>query len=401
MSFFLTTVPVDVAVSSARSIGVLMPAEEVPLAAANGRILATAIAADIDIPGFNRSSVDGYAVRSRDTIGASDSLPALLLLTGTVAMGGDAGHPLRPDTCIYVPTGGFIPQGADAMVMVEYTEKIGGDIIVRRPVAPGENVVMKGEDFAAGAPVLARGTRLSPRQVAALAAMGRSSVPVYRKPRIGVISTGNELVPVENLPRGSQVRDSNSWMCGAFLESRGCVPDYFGICRDDRESLRGILAAALARCDAVLVSGGSSKDDRDMTADLIRESGEVLHHGIALSPGKPTIIGRAAAKPVIGLPGHPASAYVVLLVIVGPLLAAMTGETDRAPVTIQALLTENIPSARGREDYIRVRLEGGTAYPEFGKSGLINTLVRSDGLVRVPPGTEGFEEGEEVEVILW
>jgi len=162
-----------------------------------------------------------------------------------------------------------------------------------------------------------------------------------------------------------------------------------------------MLIAALHHCDAVLISGGSSKDDRDMTADLIRESGEVLHHGIALSPGKPTIIGRVARKPVIGLPGHPASAYVVLLVIVQPLLTVMTGERERRPATMRALLAENIPSARGRDEYVRVRLEGTTARPEFGKSGLINTLVRSDGLVRVPSGTEGFEEGEEVEVILW
>ena len=401
MSYFLTTVPVEVAVSSARSIGVLMPAEEVPLATAHGRILAADIAADIDIPGFNRSSVDGYAVRSRDTIGASESLPTLLHLAGMVAMGGDASDFLQPDSCIYVPTGGALPQGADAMVMVEYTEKIGDDVLIRRPVAQGENIVLRGEDFSAGSPALFSGTRLSPREAGALAAMGRGTVPVYRKPRVGVISTGNELVPVGDIPAGSQVRDINSWMCGAFLESQGCIPDFYGICRDDREALRSMLIAALHHCDAVLISGGSSKDDRDMTADLIRESGEVLHHGIALSPGKPTIIGRVARKPVIGLPGHPASAYVVLLVIVQPLLTVMTGERERRLATMRALLAENIPSARGRDEYVRVRLEGTTARPEFGKSGLINTLVRSDGLVRVPSGTEGFEEGEEVEVILW
>ena len=401
MSHFLTTVPVDVAISSARSMAVLMPREDVPLANAHGRILAAGIAADADIPGFNRSSVDGYAVRSRDTVGASEPLPALLRLAGIVAMGGVAGSSLQPDTCIYVPTGGALPPGADAMVMVEYTERIGDDILVRRPVAGGENVVMRGEDFTAGSVVLVRGTCISPREAGALAAMGRSTVPVYRKPRVGVISTGNELVPVGQFPEGSQVRDINSWVCGAFLASRGCIPDYFGICRDDRAALRTVLGAALSRCDAVLISGGSSKDDRDMTADLIRESGEVLHHGVAISPGKPTIIGRAAGKPVIGLPGHPASAYVVLLVIVRPLLAAMCGEHDRGQAAVRATLAENIPSARGREEYVRVRLEGSTARPEFGKSGLVNTLVRSDGLIRIPAGTEGFDVGEEVEVILW
>jgi molybdopterin molybdotransferase len=197
------------------------------------------------------------------------------------------------------------------------------------------------------------------------------------------------------------VRDINSYLIGAFLVNRGCIPEYYGIVRDDRTTLRTVLTRALERCDAVLLSGGSSKDDRDMTAEIIRESGEVLVHGISISPGKPTIIGRAGGKPVIGLPGHPASAYIVALVIVRPLLAEMTGERDPGLPATTLILAENVPSARGREDYIRVRIHDGKAYPEFGKSGLINTLIRSDGLIRIPAGKEGLEEGESVEVILW
>ena len=401
MSLFLTTISVEEAVKTARNLAGPLPTEDIPLSSVYGRVLGADISADIDIPGFNRSSVDGYAVRSRDTAGTSESLPALLRLSGRVAMGERGDRNLSPDTCIYVPTGGAVPDGADAVVMMEYTESIGEDILVKRPPAPGENVVMRGEDFRAGEGILSRGTVLSSREIAALAAAGRTSVPVITRPRIGVISTGNELIPVENIPVGNQVRDINSWMCGAFLASVGCIPEYYGIIRDDRDMLRDVLKKALSACDAVLISGGSSKDDRDMTADLIRESGEVLVHGITISPGKPTIIGTANGIPVIGLPGHPASAFVVLLVIARPLLLRMTGQDVQEFLTKNLVLGENIPSAKGREDYVRVRFRGGKVYPEFGKSGLVNTLIRSDGLVRIPSGIEGLEEGDTVEVILW
>jgi molybdopterin molybdotransferase len=401
MSLFLTTISVEDAVRAAQNLAAPLPPEEIPLSSVYGRILAADIRADINIPGFNRSSVDGYAVRSRDTAGASESLPALLRLTGRVAMGEAGYRNLLPDSCLYVPTGGAVPEGADAVVMMEYTESIGEDILVKKPAAPGDNVVVRGEDFSAGAVILSAGIRLSAREIAALAATGKTIVPVVTRPRVGVISTGNELIPVGDVPRGNQVRDINSWMCGAFLAEKGCIPEYYGITVDDRAQLREVLRKALSSCDAVLISGGSSKDDRDMTADLIRESGEVLVHGIALAPGKPTIIGRANGIPVIGLPGHPASAFIVLLVIVRPLLNQMTGQKDQELLTRRLVLGENIPSARGREDYVRVRVREGKVYPEFGKSGLVNTLIRSDGLVRVPSGMEGLERGDMVEVILW
>ncbi len=401
MSLFLTTVSVEDAVRTARSLAVPLPPEEIPLSSVSGRILAADIRADIDIPGFNRSSVDGYAVRSRDTAGASESLPAMLRLTGRVAMGEAGYRNLLPDNCFYVPTGGAVPEGADAMVMVEYTESIGEDILVKKPAAHGDNIVLQGEDFKAGSVILLAGTLLSPREIAALAATGKTTVPVVTRPRVGVISTGNELIPVEEVPQGNQVRDINSWLCGAFLAEKGCVPEYYGITGDDRAQLREVLRKAISRCDAILISGGSSKDDRDMTADLIRESGDVLVHGIALAPGKPTIIGRANGIPVIGLPGHPASAFVVLLVVARPLLSRMTGQNDQELLTKRLVLGEHIPSARGREEYVRVRIREGKIYPEFGKSGLVNTLIRSDGLVRIPSGVEGLEKGDMVEVILW
>jgi molybdopterin molybdotransferase len=401
MTLFFRTVSVEDAVKAARSVAVPMQDEEAPLTAAYGRVLASDITADIDIPCFTRSTMDGYALVAADTIGASESLPAMLRLTGRVGMGGTADIPVTPGTCVYVPTGGAIPRGADGLAMVEVTESIGEDVLVKRPVAVGESIMMRGEDFGQDSVVVSGGTRLSARDIGALAAVGTTRVPVRKQPLVGIISTGNELVPVSDVPAGGQVRDINSYLIGAYLSSQGCIPEYYGIVGDDRSALRSVLVRALDECDAVLLSGGSSKDDRDMTADLIRDSGEVLVHGISIAPGKPTIIGRAGGKPVIGLPGHPASALVVTLVIVRPLLFAMTGEREPDLLTRPMVLAENIPSVKGREDYVRVRIRDGRAYPEFGKSGLINTLVRSDGLVRIPAGMEGLEEGEVVEVILW
>lgn len=400
MSLFLEVVSVSEAVETVRRIAPLPGCEEVPLEDALHRVLARDVRADIDIPGFDRSTVDGYAVAAAETTGASEAIPAMLQCRGRVGMGTvDAGAVSR-GSCLYVPTGGALPQGADAVVMIEHTEQIGDDVLVHRPVAPGENVVFRGEDFGAGRVILERGRMLSPREIGVAAAVGADRVSVAKMPKIGIVSTGNELVPVVETPGPGEVRDANSYLAGAFATERGCHPVYFGIVRDERAVLKRAIASALERCDAVLVSGGSSKDERDNTAAVITELGTVLVHGIALAPGKPTIIGTARGKPVIGLPGHPASAFVVLVAIVDHLLAAMR-QTAVSRRTIRARLTQNIPSTRGREDYVRVSLSGGEATPVFGKSGLLNTLVQSEGLVRIPASSEGFEVGEEVEVILW
>ncbi|WP_292365850.1 MULTISPECIES: gephyrin-like molybdotransferase Glp [unclassified Methanoculleus] len=400
MSLFLEVVSVGEAVETVRRIAPLPGCEEVPLEDALHRVLARDVRADIDIPGFDRSTVDGYAVAAAETTGASEAIPAMLQCRGRVGMGSaDAGTVSR-GSCLYVPTGGALPGGADAVVMIEHTEQIGDDVLIHRPVAPGENVVFRGEDFGAGKVILERGRVLSPREIGVAAAVGADRVCVAKMPKIGIVSTGNELVPVVETPGPGEVRDANSYLAGAFVTERGCHPVYFGIVRDERAVLKRAIASALERCDAVLVSGGSSKDERDNTAAVIAELGEVLVHGIALAPGKPTIIGTARGKSVIGLPGHPASAFVVLVAIVDHLLAAMR-QTAVSRRTVRARLTQNVPSSRGREDYVRVSTSGGEATPVFGKSGLLNTLVQSEGLVRVPASSEGFEVGEEVEVILW
>lgn len=401
MGRFLSVVPVEEAVRAAVGLARTVGTETVPIGEAAGRVLAADVCADADLPGFTRSTVDGYAVRAAETVGASDVLPSLLRLRGRVAMGAGAGFALGPGECAYVPTGGEVPAGADAVVMVEYAETLGDEVLVARPVAVGENLVLPDEDFAAGEVIVRAGRRLSAREVGALAAVGRNRVEVRRRPVIGVISTGNEVVPVDVVPARSQVRDVNSHLCHAFATEHGCEARLYGIVRDEAGPLRETLVRAASECDAVLVSGGSSKDDRDMGARTIAELGEVLVHGIALSPGKPTIVGRVDGTPVIGLPGHPGSSFVVLWVIVAPLLAALAGDgTDRTR-RARGRLVENVPSVRGREDYVRVTFCAGGVRPVFAKSGLLNSLVRADGLLRVPAGQEGFETGDEVEVLLF
>lgn len=401
MTIFLRTVPVEEAIRIGCSIAVPPDEESQPLADAVGRVLARDIATDVDIPGFDRSVVDGYAVRASDTVGAGEAIPSILTLGGTVRMGCPPEFSLSYGECAYIPTGGELPGGADAVVMIEHSEAIDDQVLVKRPVASGENLIHRGEDFMKGNPAIRKGRRLSPPDIGVLAAVGCSVVPVCAVPTIGVISTGNELIPVDDTPSGSQIRDSNSVMLGAYLRTAGCKPRLYGIVKDERDTLREILHRALDENDAVILSGGSSKDERDLCAELIAECGEVLVHGVAIAPGKPTIIGRAKGKPVLGLPGHPASALVVLDRIGRPLLAAMSGETRRHESTRRAILAQNIPSTRGREDYIRVRLDGNLAVPLFGKSGLLNTLVQSDGILRITAGSEGLEKGSEVDVILW
>lgn len=400
MSLFLRVVTLEEAIGVIRGIAPPPAEEEISLGEALHRVLARDVNAAEDIPGFARTTVDGYAVRAADTIGAGEGIPAILEMAGELSMGATPNRSLHPGEGMYIPTGAMLPDGADAAVMIEYTEWIGDEILVKRPVAPGENVILAGEDFAKGALVLPGGRYLSPRDAGILAATGYDRIAVYRKPVVGIISTGNELVPAQAIPGPGQVRDANGPMCAAFVEEAGCKVRLYGIICDDRVALGGVLDRAIRECDAILLSGGSSKDVRDLAASVIAEKGEVLVHGIGIAPGKPTIIGHAGGRPVIGLPGHPASAYVILHTLGRPLLSAMSG-SSRPEMRVSAVLAENIPSQKGRGEFVRVRIEGGRAVPCFGKSGLLNTFVESDGLVQVPADREGFEAGETVEVILW
>jgi molybdopterin molybdotransferase len=400
MSRFLATVQVAEAIRVIREAVSPLPAEIIPLSDILGRILAADISSDVDIPGFNRSTVDGYAVLSSDTTGAGEAIPSMIRLIGRIEMGDTPHAAVSPGTCMYIPTGATLPTGADAVVMIEYCEELGDEILIHRPVASGENVILRGEDFSSERIAVPAGTDITSRVAGVLAACGAGMIPVSSRPRIGIISTGNELVPVGSVPSGGQIRDVNTWLCSGFVAEHGGIPVRYGIITDDAVSLAQALDEAINSCDAVLISGGSSKGERDMCADIIASRGEVLIHGIGISPGKPTIIGKARGKPVIGLPGHPASAYVILLVIVREMLNKMTGRTTLKHHVYTRLKTP-VRSAQGREDYVRAILGRDGAALVLGKSGLTNTLLHSDGIIRIPSQVEGYEAGDIVEVILW
>jgi molybdopterin molybdotransferase len=385
--------------------------ELVPVRAASGRVLGRAIAASVDLPHFNRSDMDGYAVRAADTFGASPAQPAYLKIAATIEMGRAATRPLRAGQAMRIATGGMLPPGADAVVMVEHTDEVDdGSVEVRRGVSPWQHVLRKGEDITRGTPVLPSGRRLRPRDVGALTGLGVTRVSVFRRPRVGLISTGDEIVPPERKPRPGQVRNINQFSLVAMAEEAGGVVTDYGVVRDRAEELRGALARALSRNDVVFISGGSSVGTKDLTTEIITSftESEVICHGISVAPGKPTILARAHDKPVIGLPGHPVSAIVIFELFGAPLVRVVGGELPERVFeprrAVHARLGQNVASQPGREDYIRVHLvreEGRlVAQPLAGKSGAVMHLVQADGLVGVPALSEGLEEGTEVEVIL-
>ena len=379
--------------------------EEVPLDLAMGRVLAAAVTADEFVPGFDRSTVDGYAVRSSDTFGCSDAMPALLTLRGEVRMGEGTDIVLRPGECAAVPTGGAIPSGADSAVMIEYTEDYGdGTVGILKSAAPGENMIFRGDDMRPGKTVLPAGRKLTPSDVGSLAAMGIASVPVARRPLVGIISTGDELIPVSETPAEGQVRDVNSAMLAALVRDAGAESVSFGILRDDEDLLGRTLDDALQSCDMVLISGGSSVGMKDATCRVLEARGEVLFHGIAMKPGKPTILGRIRGKSVYGLPGHPVAAFFVSELFVHPLIARLLGREIRER-TVPARLAEAVSANHGRAQYTGVFLEDRDgelwARPIHSKSGLITGLAGSDGFFCIARDCEGVPSGDTVRVRLY
>lgn len=380
--------------------------EELALEECAGRVLAVDLVAREDVPGFPRSTVDGYAVRAQDTFGASESLPAYLVLAGELRMGEAPQRPLGDGECMAVATGGALPEGADAVVMLEHTETPGdGTVAVMRPASPGENLVLPGEDVRAGQVVVPRGRVLRPPDLGVAAALGYTRLPVFARPRVAILSTGDELVPPEERPGPGRVRDVNAYALAAAVRGEGGLPRLLGIVPDDRRALDRALQEGL-EADCVIVSGGSSVGARDLVAGAIAALGEpgVLVHGVAIRPGKPVIAAVARGKPVYGLPGHPVSALVTFYLLVRPVIRYLAG-ADPFPVepTVRARLARNLASRAGVEEYVRVYLsreDGGlVAHPVLGKSGLISTLARAWGLVRIPAEATGLPEGEEVEVV--
>ena len=378
--------------------------ELVPLVQAMGRVLAEDIAATEYVPDFDRSTVDGYAVRSRDTFGCTDSIPAILNLQGEVLMGEGAEFQLEPDSCVAVPTGGAVPSGADAVVMIEYSENYGdGTIGMSKSVAPGQNMIFRGDDVYPGKVILHKGRVLSSQDIGALAAIGRIQVPVAKRLTVGVISTGDELVPPEVVPGPGQVRDVNSPMLEAMLGAFGVGVINYGIVIDNEALLREKVEKAVSECDAVLLSGGSSVGVKDAACRIIESMGSLLLHGIAIKPGKPTILGKTGNKPLVGLPGHPVAAYFITKLFVLPLLSRLMGRKQEG-YTTTAKITENIGANHGRAQYQCCRLERRDgelyAHPIRGKSGLITTLAGSDGYFCIDRDCEGLPKYAEIQVTI-
>lgn len=380
--------------------------ESVELVQARGRVLAEDVAVPEPLPAFDRALMDGYAVRARETFGASETAPAYLALAGRIAMGGAAPGALPEGAAFEISTGGAMPPGADAVAMIEHCREAGAaQVEVGRAVAPGENVLKAGEDLSRGAVLAHRGHRLRPQDVLALASLGIGEVEVFARPRVAILSTGDELVPVDVRPGPGQVRDANGWALAVQMEDAGADAVRLGICRDDPAQLELAVRGALGGFDALFISGGSSQGARDSTAQVLARFGPpgVLAHGIAVAPGKPTILAGAGSKPLLGLPGHPVSSLVITRLFVNPLLRALGGETgplDPFPCRVKARLARSVASKPGREDWVRVSLAGGVAEPLLKGSGAISTALRADGLVCIPLDDEGLAAGAEVEVAL-
>jgi molybdopterin molybdotransferase len=380
-------------------------AEAVGLDAAHGRVpVADVLAADA-LPGFDRSSVDGFAVRARDTFGASEAIPAYLEVTGAVRMGAAADRRVDARQAIAIPTGGALPGGADAVVMVEHTqEAMPGTIEVVRPVAPGEGIVRRDEDVAPGAVIATPGRPLRAQDVAMLAAAGVISVDVHRRPSVAIIATGDEVVPPGTATlQAGEVRDALSVSIGALVREAGGEPQAPLIISDEPGALRGALERAVSDSDAVVICAGSSVGARDETATAVAAlpAAEIWCHGLAIKPGKPTLLADRAGLPIIGLPGNPRSALVVFRVIGMPLVRRAGGWTaEHRPPSARATLTRDLPSAAGRLDIVQVRLRGEEAEPLFGPSALLSVLTAADGYVIVPEDANGLAAGEDVEVVL-
>ncbi|BCB96371.1 molybdopterin molybdenumtransferase MoeA [Dissulfurispira thermophila] len=378
------------------------------------RIIANDITAPEDLPQFSRSTVDGYALNSRDTFGAKENSPAYITVKNEIFMGIAPDFKLNALEAAKIPTGGMLPEGADAVLMLEHVQMISEDMIeIMRSVSPNENVIQKGEDIKKGETILTKGRKLMAQDIGALAGLGITEIDVFKKPIVSIISTGDEIVPASSPLKLGQVRDINSFTLAGLISEHGGIPVKKGIFKDDYDTIKNAIKEAIHDSDMVLISGGTSAGTKDMTAQIINDiagiygSAGVLFHGVSLKPGKPTIGGIIKNKPVLGLPGHPAATVVCFDIFIRPVIEKLSGlNSERKFIkSIIAKMAKNIASAAGREDHIRVYLEERDgeilAIPVLGKSGLITTLVKADGIVIIPQNKLGLDAGERVIVRLF
>jgi len=387
-----------------------LSSEEVHVGDCLHRVLSEDIVSPINLPEFPRSTVDGFALKAKDTFGASERNPAIFQVIGEIPMGQVSDIEVKEGEAVKVATGGMVPKGADAVEMVEYTEWVDSHALhAFKTLSPLENVIQIGEDVKAGEAVLHKGHLIRPQDMGLMAGIGKTDVRVFLRPKVAVISSGDEIVPIEESPVLGEVRDINRYTIVSMVEETGGIPLFLGIAKDRFNELKEKIELGLKESDMVVITGGSSVGSLDLTAEVLQTfpGTEILGHGVSIRPGKPTLLGNMNGKPFLGLPGHPVSAMVIFHFFGKPILKILSGlsrEDIWHQTNVKAKASRNIPSVPGREDYVRVRLEerDGTfwAHPIFGKSGAISNLVRADGLIRIGINEEGLEEGEEAEVIV-
>ena len=370
--------------------------EKVNISQALGRTLAQDIVSQENIPAFNRTTVDGYAVIAADTFGAGASVPAQLNIVGEILMGESADFTLKSGQCAKISTGGMLPKGANAAVMVEHTDNADGLCLIYKSVAPYENVTKTGDDIALGETALKKGTKITSAEIGVLAALGIYEIPVYKKPVLAIISTGDEIV--KGKIRQGQIRDINTFLLSAAVKEYGCEVFEYGAVKDDRNEIESAVKDCIKKADAVLISGGSSAGARDMTVDIIDALGKAYFHGIAMKPGKPTIFGIVDRKPVFGLPGHPLAAYFVFRLVVSEYLKNTMNMPEDMPKK-SGVLAVNIPSNHGREEFLCVKYnEKNEVVPVHTKSGIVSVLSEADGFIRIDRNAEGLFKGTTVEI---
>jgi molybdopterin molybdotransferase len=387
-----------------------LSSEKVGIKESFHRVLSEDISSPINLPEFPRSTVDGFALKAKDTYGTSEKNPAILRLIGEIPMGQVSEIEVKDGEAVKVATGGMVPKGADGVEMLEYTEWVDSQTLhAFKPISPLENVIQVGEDVKAGEVVLHRGHLIRPQDIGLMAGIGKNEVHVFLQPKVAVISSGDEIVPIENVPKPGEIRDINRYTIVSMVEEIGGIPFFLGIAKDRFDDLKEKIELGLKDTDMVIITGGSSVGTLDLTREVLQSlpGTEILGHGVSIRPGKPTLLADIDGKPFLGLPGHPVSAVVIFHFFGKPLLKILSGISKEwvwHQMKIKAKAARNIPSVPGREDYVRVRLEekDGTfwAHPIFGKSGAISNLVRANGLIRIGIDEEGLEEGEEAEVTL-
>jgi molybdopterin molybdotransferase len=378
--------------------------EKINILESTGRVCFQDIKSQCNVPEFKRSTVDGFAVNSRDVFGASEAMPSMLDLKGEVLMGQAPPSDIAPGECLYVPTGGMLPQGADSVVMVEYSDKLDENtVLIYSPVAMGDNVIQVGEDINTEDIVIKKGDKLRPYEIGVLASMGISEITVFKRPRVAIVSTSDEVVPCNAKPALGEVRDINTYLLWSLLVEDGFEPVSYGIIKDDYELLKCTVDKAFNECDLVLISGGSSVGKKDQTLKVIGSygNGEVLVHGIAVKPGKPTIIGKHKEKIIFGLPGHPLACSIIYKILVKYYINNLMSHDEKIYGT-SAAVSINYHKAKGREEYLPVTLEEidgeVIAKPVFGKSGLITVFSRAFGYIKIDRNIEGLKEGQLIEV---